>query len=389
MTNFIIKRFIKDHEEIHKMSVRTAYGLVASVVGIFCNVLLFALKFAVGIWLHSISVMADSFNNLSDAGSSFITLVGFWYAGKKPDLEHPFGHGRFEYVSGFVVSMAILLMGAELARTSVEKIIHPQSIDTGNLAMAILVISIAVKVYMAFYNKKIGKKIGSAAMEATSMDSLSDTVATTVVLIAMVVMRYTGVNIDGICGVLVAIFILYAGYNAARETISPLLGKVPETEFVEQVEQIVMSHEGIIGTHDLIVHDYGPGRVMISLHAEVPGNGNIYELHDKIDLIERELKEKLGCEAVIHMDPIEVDNELVKTVRKQVEEQLKNVEETLTIHDFRMVTGPTHTNLIFDIVVPYNIKFTDEEVEKQVQEQLQQLNSSYIAVINIDKAYVK
>ncbi|MBQ2800622.1 MAG: cation transporter [Lachnospiraceae bacterium] len=388
MISLLAKVFIKEEGEITNQ-VRKAYGSLCSIVGICLNVLLFGIKYFAGTMSGSIAITADAFNNLSDAGSSFITLVGFWYAGKKPDLEHPFGHGRFEYVSGFVVSMAILLMGAELARTSVEKIIHPQSIDTGNLAMAILVISIAVKVYMAFYNKKIGKKIGSAAMEATSMDSLSDTVATTVVLIAMVVMRYTGVNIDGICGVLVAIFILYAGYNAARETISPLLGKVPETEFVEQVEQIVMSHEGIIGTHDLIVHDYGPGRVMISLHAEVPGNGNIYELHDKIDLIERELKEKLGCEAVIHMDPIEVDNELVKTVRKQVEEQLKNVEETLTIHDFRMVTGPTHTNLIFDIVVPYNIKFTDEEVEKQVQEQLQQLNSSYIAVINIDKAYVK
>ena len=388
MISLLAKVFIKEEGEITNQ-VRKAYGSLCSIVGICLNVLLFGIKYFAGTMSGSIAITADAFNNLSDAGSSFITLVGFWYAGKKPDLEHPFGHGRFEYVSGFVVSMAILLMGAEIARTSVDKMIHPQSIDTGNLAMAILVISIAVKVYMAFYNKKIGKKIGSAAMEATSMDSLSDTVATTVVLIAMVVMRYTGVNIDGICGVLVAIFILYAGYNAARETISPLLGKVPETEFVEQVEQIVMSHEGIIGTHDLIVHDYGPGRVMISLHAEVPGNGNIYELHDKIDLIERELKEKLGCEAVIHMDPIEVDNELVKTVRKQVEEQLKNVEETLTIHDFRMVTGPTHTNLIFDIVVPYNIKFTDEEVEKQVQEQLQQLNSSYIAVINIDKAYVK
>lgn len=388
MISLLAKIFIKKDGVITKQ-VRKAYGSLCSVVGICLNVLLFGIKYFAGTISGSIAITADAFNNLSDAGSSFITLVGFWYAGKKPDLEHPFGHGRFEYVSGFVVSMAILLMGAELARTSIDKIIHPQQIDTSNLAMAILVISIAVKIYMAFYNKKIGKKIGSAAMEATSMDSLSDTVATTVVLIAMLVMRYTGVNIDGICGVLVAVFILYAGYNAAKETISPLLGKVPETDFVEQIEEIVMSHEGIIGTHDLIVHDYGPGRVMISLHAEVPGNGDIFVLHDKIDLIERELKEKLGCEAVIHMDPIEVDNELVKTVRKQVADQLKNVEETLTIHDFRMVTGPTHTNLIFDIVVPYNIKFTDEEIIKQVQEQVQQLDSSYIAVINIDKAYVK
>lgn len=388
MISLLAKIFIKKDGVITKQ-VRKAYGSLCSVVGICLNILLFGIKYFAGTISGSIAITADAFNNLSDAGSSFITLVGFWYAGKKPDLEHPFGHGRFEYVSGFVVSMAILLMGAELAKSSIDKILHPQQIDTSNLAMAILVISIAVKIYMAFYNKKIGKKIGSAAMEATSMDSLSDTVATTVVLIAMLVMRYTGVNIDGICGVLVAVFILYAGYNAAKETISPLLGKVPETDFVEQIEQIVMSHEGIIGTHDLIVHDYGPGRVMISLHAEVPGNGDIFVLHDKIDLIERELKEKLGCEAVIHMDPIEVDNELVKTVRKQVADQLKSVEETLTIHDFRMVTGPTHTNLIFDIVVPYNIKFTDEEIVKQVQEQVQQLDSSYIAVINIDKAYVK
>jgi cation diffusion facilitator family transporter len=388
MISLLAKIFIKKDGVITKQ-VRKAYGSLCSVVGICLNILLFGIKYFAGTISGSIAITADAFNNLSDAGSSFITLVGFWYAGKKPDLEHPFGHGRFEYVSGFVVSMAILLMGAELAKSSIDKILHPQQIDTSNLAMAILVISIAVKIYMAFYNKKIGKKIGSATMEATSMDSLSDTVATTVVLIAMLVMRYTGVNIDGICGVLVAVFILYAGYNAAKETISPLLGKVPETDFVEQIEQIVMSHEGIIGTHDLIVHDYGPGRVMISLHAEVPGNGDIFVLHDKIDLIERELKEKLGCEAVIHMDPIEVDNELVKTVRKQVADQLKSVEETLTIHDFRMVTGPTHTNLIFDIVVPYNIKFTDEEIVKQVQEQVQQLDSSYIAVINIDKAYVK
>lgn len=388
MISLLSKIFIKENGEITHQ-IRKAYGSLCSIVGICLNVLLFAIKYFAGTISGSIAITADAFNNLSDAGSSFITLVGFWYAGKKPDLEHPFGHGRFEYVSGFVVSMAILLMGAELARTSVDKIIHPQQIDTGTLALAILVISIAVKIYMAFYNKKIGKRIGSAAMEATSLDSLSDTVATTVVLVSMLVMRFTGVNIDGICGVLVAVFILYAGYNAAKETLSPLLGKVPEPEFVQQIEKIVMAHEGVLGTHDLIVHDYGPGRVMISLHAEVPGNGDIFVLHDEIDLIERELKEKLGCEAVIHMDPIEVDNEVINNARKCLAEQLKKIEKTLTIHDFRMVTGPSHTNLIFDVVVPYNIKLTDTEIEERVQEQVRELNSSYIAVINIDKSYVK
>lgn len=388
MISLLSKIFIKENGEITHQ-IRKAYGSLCSIVGICLNVLLFAIKYFAGTISGSIAITADAFNNLSDAGSSFITLVGFWYAGKKPDLEHPFGHGRFEYVSGFVVSMAILLMGAELARTSVDKIIHPQQIDTGTLALAILVISIAVKIYMAFYNKKIGKRIGSAAMEATSLDSLSDTVATTVVLVSMLVMRFTGVNIDGICGVLVAVFILYAGYNAAKETLSPLLGKVPEPEFVQQIEKIVMAHEGVLGTHDLIVHDYGPGRVMISLHAEVPGNGDIFVLHDEIDLIERELKEKLGCEAVIHMDPIEVNNEVINNARKRLTEQLKKIEKTLTIHDFRMVTGPTHTNLIFDVVVPYSIKLSDKEITEQVQEQVRQLDSSYIAVINIDKSYVK
>lgn len=388
MISLLSKIFIKEDGEMTEQ-MRKAYGSLCSIVGICLNVFLFGIKYFAGTISGSIAITADAFNNLSDAGSSFITLIGFWYAGKKPDIEHPFGHGRFEYVSGFVVSMAILLMGAELAKSSIEKMIHPQEIDTSNLAMAILVISIGIKIYMAFYNKKIGKKIGSAAMEATSLDSLSDTIATSVVLFSMVIMRFTGVNIDGICGVLVAIFILYAGYSAAKETMNPLLGKVPDSEFVEQIEQIVMAHTGVVGTHDLIVHDYGPGRRMISLHVEVPGDGDIFLMHDMIDLIERELKEKLGCEAVIHMDPIEMDNELAKDVRRRLAEQLKMIEETITIHDFRMVSGPTHTNLIFDVVVPYNIKLSDEEVAEQVQAQVQKLDSSYIAVINIDKAYVK
>lgn len=388
MISLLSKIFIKEEGEITEQ-IRKTYGTLCSIVGICLNFFLFGIKYFAGTISGSIAITADAFNNLSDAGSSFITLIGFWYAGKKPDLEHPFGHGRLEYISGFVVSMAVLLMGGELAKSSVEKIIHPQEIDTSNLAMAILVISIAIKIYMAFYNKKIGKRIGSTAMEATSLDSFSDTIATTVVLFCMVVMRVTGANIDGICGILVAIFILYAGYSAAKETMSPLLGKVPEPEFVEQIEQIVMTHEGILGIHDLIVHDYGPGRVMISLHAEVPGNGDIFVLHDKIDMIERELKNKLGCEAVIHMDPIELDNELAKEVRGNLEQQLKNIEETITIHDFRMVGGQTHTNLIFDVVVPYSIKLTDKEITEQVQTQVQKLNSSYVAVINIDKAYVK
>lgn len=388
MISLLSRIFIKDTKE-NPGAVRKAYGSLCSIVGICLNVLLFGIKYFAGTISGSIAITADAFNNLSDAGSSFITLVGFWFAGKKPDVDHPFGHGRFEYVSGFVVSMAILLMGFELARSSIGKILHPEAIDTSNLAMGILVVSIMVKFYMAFYNRRIGKRIESSAMAATATDSLSDSVATTVVLISMMIMRITGINVDGFCGVMVAIFILYAGYSAAKETISPLLGKVPEPEFVEKIEAIVIAHEEVIGTHDLIVHDYGPGRRMISIHAEVPGNGDIFVLHDKIDLIERELKEKLGCDAVIHMDPIEVNNKVVEEMREKIATQVKELGEQVTIHDFRMVMGPTHTNLIFDIVVPYEIKLSDEEIQKKVEEMVQRINPTYFAVVNVDKAYVK
>lgn len=388
MIAILSKIFIK--EDLSDITVaRKAYGSLCSVLGICLNVLLFGFKYFAGIISGSIAITADAFNNLSDAGSSFITLVGFWLAGKKPDLEHPFGHGRFEYVSGFMVSIAILLMGVELARSSINKILHPQAIDTGLLSVVILIVSIGVKLYMAYYNRKIGKKIQSSAMEATSVDSLSDAAATTMVLVAMLVMRFAGINIDGVCGVIVALFILYAGFNAAKETIDPLLGKVPDEEFVQQIKDIVMSHEGVLGTHDLAVHDYGPGRVMLSIHAEVPGNGNIYEIHEMIDHIERELRERLGCEAVIHMDPIEVDNEVVNQLKEKTALQMKQIHEAVTIHDFRMVTGNLRTNLIFDIVVPYEVTLSDEAIKEKVQELVEQMDKGYVAVVDIDKPYVR
>ncbi|MGN0165906.1 MAG: cation diffusion facilitator family transporter [Lachnospiraceae bacterium] len=377
--------FIKNKETGEQ---RKLYGTLCSIVGILLNFFLFAGKYFAGIISGSVAITADAFNNLSDAGSSFITLVGFIFAGKKPDPDHPFGHGRFEYLSGFVVSIAIILMGFELLKSSVTKIIHPEPVDTSILAMGILGVSILVKLYMAFYNRKIGKKIDSSAMQATSVDSLSDSVATTVVLIAMFVMRFSGLNIDGYCGMLVALFILYAGYNAAKDTINPLLGFPPEKEFVDRIENIVMSHELVVGIHDLVVHDYGPGRRMISLHAEVPGNGNMYEIHDEIDLIERELNEKMQCSAVIHMDPIETDNEEVAHMKKEIAQLVKQVDERITIHDFRMVSGPTHTNLIFDAVVPFEVKASTAEVQEKIEELVRNMDGNYFAVINIDQSYV-
>lgn len=385
MITILSNIFIKGKEDSAK---RKAYGTLCSIVGILLNVCLFAGKYFAGVISGSVAITADAFNNLSDAGSSFITLVGFLFAGKKPDPDHPFGHGRFEYISGFVVSMAILLMGLELLKSSVGKIVHPQPVDTSILAMGILVVSILVKMYMAFYNHSIGKKIDSAAMKATATDSLSDTIATTVVLIAMLVMRFAGINIDGICGVFVALFILYAGYSAAKDTLDPLLGLAPDKEFVKQIEDIVLAHEEVKGIHDMMVHDYGPGRRLVSLHAEVPGDHDIFEIHDVIDRIERELNEKLSCEAVIHMDPIETNNEEVAKMKRIMEEKVKAIHAEMTIHDFRMVSGPTHTNLIFDAVMPYGMKMTKAEVRQKIEDIVENMEGNYFAVVQIDQSYV-
>ena len=385
MITILSNIFIKNKED---SASRKIYGTRCSIVGIFLNVCLFAGKYFAGIISGSVAITADAFNNLSDAGSSFITLVGFLFAGKEPDPDHPFGHGRFEYISGFVVSLAILLMGFELLKSSIGKILHPQAVDTSTLAMGILLVSIAVKLYMAFYNHTVGKKIDSAAMEATAADSLSDSVATAVVFIAMLVMRFAGINIDGICGVLVALFILYAGISAAKDTLNPLLGLAPDKEFVQQIEEIVTAHEEVTGMHDLVVHDYGPGRCMISLHAEVPGDKNIFDLHDAIDRIERELHEKLGCEAVIHMDPIETNNAEITRMKEIVAKTVKQIDPKISIHDFRMVSGPTHTNLIFDAVVPFELRMSKEEVQQNIEHLVEELDGNYFAVVQIDQSYV-
>ncbi len=385
MITLLSKIFIKEKDE---RIVRKAYGTLCSMLGILLNILLFAGKYFAGVISGSIAITADAFNNLSDAGSSFITLIGFWFAGKKPDPEHPFGHGRFEYISGFVISIVILFMGVELLQSSIMKIVSPEPVDGSTLSMVILVIAICVKLYMCFYNSRIGKRIDSAAMRATAVDSFSDSVATLVVLISMFALRFWGINVDGICGSVVALFILYAGYNAAKDTIDPLLGTPPKKEFVEEIEQLVMAHDMVTGIHDLVVHNYGPGRVMISLHAEVPGDINIYLIHDEIDIIERELKDKLGCEAVIHMDPIETDNAIVIEVKNKMAEAVKQIHEGISLHDFRMVQGPTRTNLIFDIVLPYEVKLPQERVISLIQEKASGINENYYVVITVDKAYV-
>ena len=388
MITLLARVFIKEQKDKNK--IRQAYGVLCGVVGIMLNILLFLGKFLAGTISNSIAITADAFNNLSDAGSSFVTLIGFKLAGAKPDPEHPFGHGRMEYISGLVVAAAILLMAYELIRDSIHKIIHPEETEFSMLVVGILVVSILVKLYMSFYNRSIGKRIDSAAMRATATDSLSDTCATTVVLIATLVGHYTGFYIDGWCGALVGIFILIAGINAAKETLDPLLGQPPEEEFVEEINQIVMAHEEICGIHDLIVHDYGPGRQMISLHAEVPAEGDILAIHDVIDNVENELRAKLGCDATIHMDPIVTSDEHIGELKATVTDIINGIDEIISMHDFRVVAGPTHTNLIFDVLVPFKFYISDDELIRMIEEKVKKrLGRNYYVVIKVDKAYVK
>lgn len=384
MISILAKYFIKPDAE----DPRKAYGILCGLVGILLNLLLFAGKFFAG-WLSgSIAITADAFNNLSDAGSSLVTLLGFQLAGQKPDPHHPFGHGRMEYLSGLAVAMFILFMGFELGKSSLSKILHPQSVDSSPLVIAILCVSIAVKLYMAFYNRSIGKKIDSAAMEATAADSLSDSLATSAVLLATLVAHFTGLLIDGWCGLLVAVFILWSGFNAAKDTINPLLGTPPTKELVESIEALVLSYPDVLGIHDLLVHDYGPGRRMVSLHAEVDAGGDILFLHDEIDNIERHLQSELHCQAVIHMDPVVTDDKEVFDVKQSVTKLVHAIDPAITLHDFRMVTGPTHTNVIFDVVVPFSYPLSDEALVQAIREKVQTLDGNYFAVVTVDKSYV-
>lgn len=388
MISLLAKWLIPNRDKVENSEVRRAWGSLCGFMGIALNLLLFAGKLAAGALSGSIAVTADAFNNLSDAGSSVVTLLGFRLAGKKPDADHPFGHGRMEYVSGLAVAGLILLMGAELAKSSVEKILRPESVSFSWLAAAILLVSIGVKVYMYLYNKAVGKKIRSAAMAATASDSLSDTAATAAVLLAMLVGHWSGVQLDGWTGLLVALFILWSAVQAARDTVSPLLGQSPDPLLVKEIEELVMAHDAVVGVHDLVVHDYGPGRRIISLHAEVPADGQVLALHDVIDNIEAELSRKLHCEAVIHMDPVVVGDPQVDALHEKVAALVRTIDPRITIHDFRIVPGATHTNLIFDAVIPFDERLTRPQVAAQICQLVQGLDGRYRAVVKIENSYV-
>lgn len=389
MIEMLAKLFIKGNPNPNAPETREAYGMLSGAMGIALNLLLCVGKMFAGIISGSIATTADAFNNLSDAGSSVITLVGFRMASKKPDPDHPFGHGRVEYITGLLISIVIAMLGFELLKTSFGKIRTPEPVTFSWLAAGILIASILIKLYMWYYNRVLAQRLNSPAMSATAADCLSDSVATAAVLISMIVGHYSGWMIDGWCGMAVSCFIFMAGFRAAKETIEPLLGHAPDHELIQAIEAEVLSYSEIIGIHDLIVHDYGPGRKIISLHAEVPADGNLLHLHDTIDLAERSLQEKLNCMAVIHMDPIETDNQfLVEFIKPSLLEWLRSkVSPEISVHDLRMVSGPTHTNLIFDVLLPHNCPLSEGEVARIAREFVESLPGNYYAVVQIDQPY--
>lgn len=387
MIKLLAKIFIKDSQNTADSKVRVAYGYLCGVVGIALNILLFAGKIIAGTISGSVAVTADAFNNLSDAGSSIISLIGFRLASQKPDPHHPFGHGRFEYIASLIISIIIILMGFELGKSSFEKIIAPQAVEYSAVTFAVLGASVLVKLYMFFYNNSVGKKIDSATMRATAMDSISDTVSTGAVLISAVIAMFTNLALDGWMGLVVAVFIMVTGFKSAKETIDSLLGTPPSPEFVKQIEDMALKYDDIIGVHDMIVHNYGPGRTFVSLHAEVPSDGDIVAIHDTVDNAEREIAKELGCLVTIHMDPVDVHDEHTAQLRERVSEIIKQINPDITFHDFRVVSGPTHTNLIFDIVSPMDCGLSDQELADTIADKIHQCNESYFAVINVDKDF--
>lgn len=367
--------------------VRTRCGLLSGITGIILNIILVAGKLTVGIIAGSVAIIADAINNFSDAASSVITLAGFKLAEQKPDKEHPFGHGRIEYVAGLIVSVLIIFMGFELAWSSIEKIITPEAAEFSYAAMGVLIAAILVKFWLFYFNRKIAKRINSPSIAATASDSISDVIATGVVLVALIAGQYTTFPIDGVAGVIVAIFIFKAGWGAVKTTQAPLLGRPMSKELADAIDKLALEHENILGIHDLIYHDYGPGRAIVSFHAEVPADGNLMETHEMIDHVEREIREKFGIEAVIHMDPIVVDGD-TEEMRTLVESVIKSIHPDASIHDLRIAEWDKIHNVYFDVIVPYGLDISDEEIENRVKEQIKE-KSGFNAVMHVEHPFIE
>ncbi|MGL4345406.1 MAG: cation diffusion facilitator family transporter [Cellulosilyticaceae bacterium] len=388
MTHLLLKLFVKNYTDVRNPRVRTHYGLLAGIVGIVCNIFLFIAKLTIGLLFNAIAITADAINNLSDAGSSIMTLIGFKIASKPADEDHPFGHARVEYISGLIVAFLILNIGIQLIQSSIQKILHPETTGFSLAMVIVLVLSILMKLWMARFNTKLGDQINSTTLKATAMDSMSDVISTSAVLVSIIITKITGWQLDGFMGLLVAIFIIYSGINIIKETISPLLGEAPTTELVTQVESKILDYDGVLGLHDLMIHNYGPERCFASVHVEVDASEDILKSHDLIDQIERDFLEELGIHLVIHLDPIVTDDTLINDLRALVQLKVQEIDPTLSIHDFRVVQGVTHTNLIFDVTLTHQCQFSHKELAYQIDQTIKAIDPTYYTVITIDHNYI-
>ena len=387
MTDLLIRIFIKDSKSISSPQVRAKYGMLSGFAGITVNIILCIIKFAIGAITGSIAITGDAFNNLSDAASSVVSLFGFKLASKPADKEHPYGHGRLEYLCGMAVGALILFMGFELVKSSISKIITPEKTAFSWVAVIVLAVSILGKIWLAVFNKKIGKTINSETIAAVATDSINDIIATTASIVALVLSNYFTLPFDGIFGVIVSGFVLWAGFGVFKSTVSPLLGQPPTEETVRAIEDKILSYDGILGVHDLIIHDYGPGRCFVSAHAEVSSQTDIMESHDLIDVIEQDITAETGYSITLHMDPLVENDETINAAKAMVTEIVKSIESTLSIHDFRVVSGPHHTNLIFDLVIPFSVKTDSAVIIGQINSALEKQEKNYYAVITVDRSY--
>ena len=388
MTEFLVRHFVKDYENVKKVSVRTAYGVLASVTGIFCNVFLFVVKWLAGYLMHSISVMADAFNNLSDAGSSIIGLVGVKIAEKPADEEHPFGHGRIEYIAALIVSFLVIEVGFTFFKSSISKIMHPEEITFDPVPFIILILSILVKLWMAFFNNKLGKRIDSKVMLATAADSLGDVITTSATVISIVICHFTSINVDAIAGLIVSGIVIWSGVSIAKDTLEPLIGQRVPSELYQKITDMVESYEGIVGAHDLIVHNYGPNRSMATIHAEVPNDVSIEASHEIIDRIERDAKKELNILLVIHMDPVEMRDEEVLELRDKTSHIVHALDPELHFHDFRVLKENEQKNLIFDLVVPDSYTEKDaNRVMHQLIALLHEMEKNVDCIITLDRSF--
>lgn len=388
MTRLLTHLFIKNPDNVKDNTTREQYGSLSGIVGIICNLLLCVFKITVGALTHSISIVADGFNNLSDMGSSVITILGFKLANKPADKDHPFGHGRIEYMSAFIVAILILLVGFELMKTSVGALINGTPMPTYSLAsIIVLAVSVIFKLWLFLFNRKLGKKIESEALLATAQDSLNDSVATAVILLSVAVSKFVPIqfNLDAVMGIAVALFILFAGINAAKETLNRILGEPPSSDLITDIENSILAYDDFVGIHDLIVHNYGPGRLFASVHVEVPQDIDIVQCHEQIDLCEKKIYDELGVSLVIHMDPMDINNEQVNFVRSQLSDGIKVIDENLTLHDFRMTPmADTQTNLVFDVVMPQNFTLPEKELKEKISQIAKLINPTFCCVITVE-----